>query len=241
LTTSLFAATVMEPGTIKPEMIVPGTIVPVELKSSLNTNKAKPGEVITARVAQDVPLPGGSTIPAGAKIIGHVVEVRPADLALRFDVAMVDGHKVAITASLRALASMMAVWEAQLPTTGPDRGTPESAWTTVQVGGEVVYRGGGPVVSGREIVGRPTSDGVLIRARSQLGGACRGEPEDNNRPQAFWVFSSTACGTYDLPHVRIAHAGRSAPLGEIVLASDTNVLNIRSGSGMLLRITSIGK
>jgi leader peptidase (prepilin peptidase)/N-methyltransferase len=36
-----------------------------------------PGQVITARVMQDVPLPGGK-IPAGAKIIGHIISVTPA-------------------------------------------------------------------------------------------------------------------------------------------------------------------
>ena len=56
-----------------------GTILPVALNSSLNSRKVKPGQVITARVMQDVPLSPGSTIHAGAKVIGHVIDVKPAN------------------------------------------------------------------------------------------------------------------------------------------------------------------
>src|SRR5271169_1374688 len=55
-----------------------GTILPVALNSSLNSRKVKSGQVITARVMQDVPLPG-STIHAGAKVIGRVIDVKPAN------------------------------------------------------------------------------------------------------------------------------------------------------------------
>lgn len=188
------------------ESVIPaGTILPVELNSSLNSKKSKAGQVITARIMQDVPLPRGSKIRAGAKVIGQVVRVRQANstsgakLALRFDTVVVSKRRILITTSLRALASSMAVWEAQLPKTGPDHGTPENAWTTVQVGNdEVVYRGGGPVVNGMQVVGHPTSNGVLVQVASVPGMTCRGQIEGNDRPQALWVFSSDACGTYDV-------------------------------------------
>lgn len=223
-----------------------GTILPVELKSSLNSKKSKAGQPITGRIRQDVPLPGGSTIHSGAKVIGHVVGVGPASktsgalLVMRFDTVIVSKRRIPVTTSLRVLASSMAVWGAQLPKTGPDYGTPKNAWNTVQVGGdEVVYRGGGPVVNGKQIVGRPTNDsGVLARVASKPGSMCRGQLQGDDRLQAFWVFSSDACGTYDLPHVTIIHAGRSEPMGEIVLASDKDELNVRAGSGMLLRVNS---
>jgi len=55
-----------------------GTILPVALNSSLNSRKVKPGQVITARVMQDVPLSPGSSIHAGTKVIGRVLGVNPA-------------------------------------------------------------------------------------------------------------------------------------------------------------------
>jgi hypothetical protein len=219
-----------------------GTIIPVELKSSLNSRKLKPGEIITARVMQDVPLSSGSVIHAGAKVVGHVVDVKPAkgasdaQVSFRFDTLVVSKRRIPIVTNLRALASMMAVEQAQLPETGPDRGTSENAWTTDQIGGEVVYRGGGPVANGLRSVGEPTANGVLVHVSAKPGTACRGEIEGNHQLQALWVFSSDACGIYDLPNLAILHTGRDAPVGEITLASDKGDLNVRSGSGMLLRV-----
>jgi hypothetical protein len=219
-----------------------GTILPVALSSSLNSRKLKPGQIITARVMQDVPLSPGSAIHAGAKVTGHVVDVKPADakqgvqISFRFDTLLVSKRRIPITTDLRALASMMAVEQAQLPESGPDRGTSANAWTTDQIGGEVVYRGGGPVARGLQPVGEPTANGVLVHVSAKPGAGCRGEIEDNDRLQALWVFSSDACGTYDLPNLAIVHAGRDAPIGEITLASDKGDVNVRPGSGMLLRV-----
>ena len=219
-----------------------GTIVPVALNSSLNSRKVKPGQVITARVMQDVPLSPGSTIHAGDKVIGRVIDVRPANggtgaqVSFRFDTLVVSKRRIPIITNLRALASMMAVEAAQLPESGPDRGTSQNAWTTDQIGGEVVYRGGGPVADGLRSVGEPTYGGVLVHVSAKPGSQCRGEIEGNDRLQALWVFSSDACGVYDFADLAIVHAGRTDPVGEITLASDKGEVNIRAGSGMLLRV-----
>ena len=222
-----------------------GTILPVALNSSLNSRKVKPGHVITARVMQDVPLLPGSKIREGAKVIGHVVDVKPANgasgaqMSFRFDTLVVSKQRIAINTNLRALASMMAVEDAQIPESGPDRGTPESVWTTDQIGGEVVYRGGGPVANGLQFVGEPTSaHGVLVHVSGKPGTKCRGEVDGNDRLQALWVFSSDACGAYDFADLEIAHAGRTNPVGEITLKSGKGDLNLRGGSGMLLRVNN---
>jgi hypothetical protein len=221
-----------------------GTILPVRLNSSLNSRKVKTGQVITGRVAQDVPLSSGAKIHAGAKVIGHVVHVKPAmggsgaQVSIRFDTLVLSRRQIPVTTNLRALASMMAVEEAQVPDTGPDRGTPENAWTTDQIGGEVVYRGGGPVAKGLQSVGEPTANGVLVHVSDEPGTKCRGESDNDNRLQALWLFSSDACGTYGFADLAIAHAGRTSPVGEITLASDHGDFNVQSGAGMLLRLNN---
>jgi len=193
-------------------------------------------------VMQDVPLSPGSKIHAGAKVIGHVIDVKPAtgtsgaQVSLRFDTLMVSKRRIPITTHVRALASMMAVEEAQVPENGPDRGTPPAAWTTDQIGGEVVYRGGGPVANGLLPVGEPTYGGVLVHVSGKPGTKCRGEIDGDNRLQALWVFSSDACGTYGFADLAIAHAGRDNPIGEITLTSNRGDVNVRAGSGMLLRV-----
>lgn len=218
-----------------------GTILPLQLNSSLNSRKSKPGQVVTARVMQDVPLASGGKIRAGAKAIGRVLDVSEAKngmgarISLRFDTLEVSRRRIPITTNLRALASMMEVEDAQIPKTGPDRGTPEDAWTTVQIGGNVVYRGGGPVANGLNVVGTPAANGVLVRVASKPGAPCRGSLV-GDRLQALWVFSADACGTYGFSDLTIAHAGRSNPVGQITLASEKKNIDVRGGSGLLLRV-----
>jgi hypothetical protein len=193
---------------------------------------------------QDVPLPGGSAIHAGAKVIGQVVSVTsassisPASVTLQFDTLETRGPKIPISTNLRAIASFVDVDQAQIPIFGPDRGTPEDAWTTVQIGGEAVYRGGGPVEGLQGNVGKPVDGGVLSRVHADPERGCRGAIDANDRPQALWVFSSDACGAYDLPNLTVRHSGRSNPVGQITLASTKGQVNVRAGAGMLLRVNA---
>lgn len=225
------------------ESIPAGTILPVQLNSSLST-KAKPGQPISARVMQNVPLGKHSKIRAGSTLVGHVLDVRPAasgstaQITFVFDTLKIRHQSIPIVTSLRALASMVEVGDAQIPATGPDRGTAPEVYTTVQVGGEVVYRGGGPVMNGREVVGKPVPDGVLAQPRSTESGKCRGPIDGNDRPQALWIFSTDACGIYGVHGLEVVHSGRSDPRGQIVLATKTNDLKVRGGSGLLLRVLS---
>jgi hypothetical protein len=221
--------------------IPPGTVLPAQLNSSLNSRKNKPGDRVTARIMQDVPLSSGK-IRAGAKVVGRVVSVKPsqngqpAQITLRFDAVNFGRHSIAVITDLRALASMMEVEDAHIPPAGPDRGTP-GAWETRNlIGGEVAYGQGGPVVHGADIIGHSLFGGVLIPARASADMGCRGEVAGNNRPQAFWVFASDACGVYGMDDVQIAHAGRTATVGEITLTTKTGNVEIRSGSGILLRV-----
>jgi hypothetical protein len=84
-----------------------GTILPLGLNSSLNSKRTKPGKIISARLMQDVSLPTGSKIRAGATAIGRVIDVSPADYASRgkvsfqFDALVVSKQRIRILTSLR--------------------------------------------------------------------------------------------------------------------------------------------
>ena len=230
-----------------PEQIPAGTVLPVELNMSLSL-KSNPGQVITARVMQNVLVGPGFKIRAGSKILGHVIEVvRPApgsdaEITFSFDALKISHNTIIpIVTDLRALASFVALNDAQIPDTGPDRGTAPAVYTTNQVGGDVVFRGGGPVTDGEEVVGKPVPGGVLGQVRPNPSGECRGSIEGNERPQALWLFSTDACGAYGYPGLTIAHAGRSDPVGRITLSAKEGGLNVRGGSGMLLRVISSGQ
>lgn len=77
--------------------IPPGTILPARLNTSLNLRKIHPGQKITARVMQDVPLPSGRQIRSGSTLAGKIIGVEPgssgnpAKVSFRFD-RLADSH-----------------------------------------------------------------------------------------------------------------------------------------------------
>ena len=194
---------------------------------------------------QDVPLPGGQKIPKGSKVFGKVVATSPTagntnrTISFQFDHIRVREETIPLTTNLRAIAGYVEIEQAQIPVFSSGEGEVYDWLPTVQIGGDSVFGRDGTVTrwnDSSQVVGRSTADGVVghINAREDRG--CRGALYGNDAPQALWVFSSDACGVYGLPHVAIAHAGRSDPTGLIVLKSSGSKLNMPSGTGMLLRV-----
>jgi hypothetical protein len=227
--------------------IPPGTILPVHLNSTISSAKTKPGQAITPRIMQDIPLsPGQQRIRAGGKLIGHIVEVPPATagakthIGLQFDKLVSPHQTISITTNLRAIAGFMEVLAAQIPF-GAGESNDDQWLTTVQVGGDVAYGEGGPVTSSKNsnmVVGKLIKGGLVGQVRAKEGTKCRGAIDGNDSPQALWVFSSDACAAYGLEGISIAQAGRTGPVGVIVLTSDKGNLKIAAGAGLLLRVNA---
>lgn len=224
------------------ETVPAGTLLPVQLETTVDAHHAKAGQEITSRIMQDVPLGNGKTIKAGAKLRGHIVEVNRANscgktrVVLIFDRLKTSAGDLPIRTSLRAIGSLMEVFDAQLPTNAfADRGTSTSDWVTVQIGGAAVYRGNGKVIDGADVVGKATEGGdVTAKPLPSKSAGCRG-PSPGMPDQAFWLFSPAACGVYGFRDLQIANAGRDHPAGQIILES-SGKLRIPSGSGFLLRV-----
>jgi hypothetical protein len=226
--------------------IPPGTILPVVLRSTISPERTKQGQTVRGEIAQDVPLLGGAKIRKGSKIEGQVVDVasagtgRGAKVSIRFDTIYVNGQVIPLKTDLRALAGFMEVREAAEPTMGIGEGDDYNWATTTQIGGDSVFGVGGMVASAHntdEIVGKSlTSGGVLGQLNPNESGECRGATDGNNSPQALWVFSSDACGTYGLSKVTISDHGRTDPVGTFTLDLQTQKTKLQSGDGMLLRV-----
>jgi len=224
-----------------------GTILPIRLNHGFSSNSTRVGQQLTGRIMQDVPLPnsrpGSGKIPEGSKVIGTILSVSTAGSnnagKITFQFAQIEIHhrRMAMVTNLRAIASPMEVQFAQIPETTSGFGTPYVWATTSLIGGDVKYGVGGPVTDrGSQVVGEGTYDGVLVHVRAQLESGCRGELEGSHDVQALWVFSADSCGVYGVSGTRIEHTGRSTPAGEITLSAESGNVNIRSGSGMLLRV-----
>jgi hypothetical protein len=222
-----------------------GTILPLMMSNTVNSAKSKPGEKISGKLMQDVVLPSGVRIPTGARIEGRVVETSlpsapgVARLAVRFDRLISNKKEFPINVSLRALASMQDVFEAQPPVGSfDDYGTSSSDWTTVQVGGAAVYRGDGTVRDAMQIVGRATDYGaVTAKLLPAPKRGCAANQAESEREQSLWVFSPWACGTYGFEDLNIAHRGTTPPVGTIEFSSPAPI-QLRGGSGWLLRVVA---
>jgi hypothetical protein len=220
-----------------------GTILPASLENGLKAQDARKGDVVELRIRQDVPLPHGDKIPARSKVTGYVASSeRDSDgtglrLSLRFDKLEYHDKTVAIVTSLRAMASLQAVRWSQMPMSGADGGTPPGWGTTVLVGGDIRYGDGGKVrTASKLVVGKGVRGGVLVHVRANPENDCEGPVNGDDHPQALWVFSSGACGLYDLDGVTMARNGRSDPLGEITLSFEKEGKKLPSGTGLLLRV-----
>lgn len=225
------------PGIAAAQSALPtGTVVPVTLVHGVNARQARADQPIHAKVIQSIP---GTAIKGGTRVVGRIVSaaVQPDGterLEIRFHALEVGGSQIPLQAHLRALASFAEVQDAQIPEVQADSGTPPQFATTRQIGGEEVYRGGGPVASGELIVGKPVSDGVLVTPRSN--GRCQGTMDGNKSEQAFWLFSSDACGVYGFPNLEIASAAPAQSPDAIVLASSRGHLKLPAGTALLLRV-----
>jgi hypothetical protein len=209
-----------------------GTVIPIMLTMTLDSSKARPGDRVMGKIMEDVPLPTGERIPEGSKVFGHVAEVQmhqgdsPALLSLQFDKLVFHGHEVVVRANVRALASMMAVSQAQVPLFEPDT-TPKSAVMLAPVGGEAAFR-----------PDNPEKSRGFVRFSGDLAPGCGGRIDKDGGTGALWVFSPYACGAYGFGKgLIIVNDGSTEPQGSIVLASQKAV-SVHAGSGWLLRVES---
>jgi hypothetical protein len=215
-----------------------GTALPVTLGATLDARKDKPGQKIEARLMQDVPLPSGQKIKAGAHIIGHIVETTRLPgggyrMALKFDQLASGGKTVPLTLIARAIAAMNNVYQAELPIDAESNYEPSTQWVMRQIGGEVVNRGRGRITSEEGLVGH--WDGAAWgKLTSSDSGDCRAA-DGNGINQALWLFSTSACGLYGLEGMKLVHDGRTDPVGQIILESSKDI-HIGGGSGWFLLV-----
>jgi len=219
------------------QQIPSGTILPAMLDDSLDSGRSKPGQQISAKLRQDVPLPNGQKIKRNSKVSGHVIAVsaaNPATITFQFDHVELGKSSAPVSIRLRAVASMQAVADARQPA-NPNSGYGSTPWDWNMglIGGQAAFNGQRIVKSqdGR-VVGKVVEPGQIEgvpMANPERG--CTGAPQ-GGREQAFWLFSTDACGAYGFKDLTVGEKP-GAP-GQIVLQSPQKIV-IRDGSGLLLQ------
>jgi len=208
-----------------------GTVLPVSVKSRIESKKEATGKKFEGSVMQEVLSSDGRVIKRGARVSGHIVSASDSKLVLRFDSVEDSGQTIPLNVRLLAVASMTSVADAESPVNAvPD--LPTNEWTTRQVGGDVVFRGRGITKSASGVTGKwLDGSNVLMMLTPNPDVGCENGP-GYERVQSLWLFSSAACGTYGFKDLTIARDESTTP-GNIELDSESNV-DIRPGSGWLL-------
>jgi hypothetical protein len=220
-----------------------GYILPVHLERALSVRHARAGDSLETRIMQEVPLPNRGKVPVRSLVNGTILHVaRDEDeigvtVTLRFDTLIERRRSFSVVTGLRAIASNLAVHEAQLPLNQVDEAQPLGWASTVQIGGDYRF-GDGDKVRNRwkETVGRAVPGGVLVNVTANPRMGCAGPEAGETPPQALWVFSADACGVFGLKGMQLTHNGQSVPLGEISLHFKKADMVLRAGTGLLLTV-----
>ena len=224
------------------QQIPSGTLLPAMLDDTFDSDKSKPGEAISAKLRQDVPLPGGGKIKRESKILGHVVAVSPASngnpyqITVQFEQIEVNKRPVTISVGLRAYATMELVAQSRQPANA-NGGSGTSVWdlNLSQIGGQIAYNGQKVVKWKGQVVGRIPQPGWVLgvpMANPEFG--CAG-PGANTAEQAFWVFSTNACGIYGNNDLTLVSGVGGTSPGQIEFKSPKKI-TVRGGSGWLLQV-----
>jgi hypothetical protein len=236
----LFAATVLVSSAAFAQVasaasLAPQTVLPIVFTQTVSAAQAHAGDVVLAKTTQTIRLANGTTVPAGAKVTGHVVAAsafhydstpyakqRPAQLAIQFDTLQTSSMKLPLHVTVRALASPIATNDAS----SPKSTDLDSLATTTQIGGdqltpsqtEVRDRSG-------DVVAYNHRDGVY--AHLIANGTCDGSGSE----VSVGIFSASACGLYGFGPVALA----GAP-GQLALASTHGSPEIWKHSMALLEV-----
>ena len=144
--------------------LAPGMPIYADLKSGLDSKKAKNGDAVNAQTSEAVKSSDGRTIlPKGTKLIGHVAQATAKSkgdgqsaLGIIFDKAILkDGGEVPLSAGIQALASPATF--SSVPDAGPPQSTANMGTTQTSPMG----RSGPPV--------RPSAH---TRSRSSATPSC---------------------------------------------------------------------
>ena len=214
-----------------PSPLLPqGAVMVVELEKSINAKKARTGDLVKARVAQDLVSGGRVVIPRGSRAIGHVTEVRlrgqenpQSILGLVFDkVNLKHGEEVTFNGTLQALAP---------PVQSPDFLGSSTYDSEANLSQPVSHGGSRPLVNPRDTVDHTRGD-ALQNA---------GDPSTYSREPNALLNGALGIGNrgvFGMPDISFRlQPGTSAP----ELISTRTSIKLESGTQMVLKVGGSGQ
>jgi hypothetical protein len=224
------------------------TAVPVRFVHSVDAQKAKVGDTVTAKTMQVILLPGGASIDKGTVVVGHVVAVQPFHfdptpyvhqspslISIHFDSLQKGDSVTPVNLSVRAIASTIDSREAAYPHSNADA-DPLGEMTLI---GGTSYSPLGKMIQSDDgdAIGYNRKGGVFARliasGSSGRGSSIRCEGTDTE--QSVAIFSPDACGMYGFAGDYILENGQDGS-GTFTLAVRGHSEKLYAGSTALLQV-----
>jgi len=214
-----------------------GTAFNAILSDGIDTRRARPGDVVTAEVAEDVSYQRTVIFPKGTKVIGHIVRATSGGhgragsaLFVQFDKALLkDGQEVILNAGIQALAV-----GAVAPLSDTDgRGSRDVATSAaLNPPAEPGAEGAEPALTAS------TNDALIVSTiydtprrglRPPLFAAPAAEGELNSEG----MFTPDSKGAFGRPDVKVYTPTSEGSHGTVLLSAKKN-MHLDSGTRLLL-------
>ena len=220
--------------------LAPQTTLPIVFTNTISARNARSGDVVHAKTLQTVLLGNGRSIPAGARVVGHVMEAMPfiydktpyakqknSILAIHFDSVEADGAKLPLHVTVRAMADYFATNAAREPkSTDLD-----PLGTLTLVGGDLLTPSQSEVRDrDDDVVGYNRHGGVY--AHLIANGRCDG----TSREVSMGIYSASACGLYGYTNLSATEFGSAAAPSNLTLVSHRRSPEIVKQSTALLEV-----
>jgi len=218
-----------------------GTTLNAELSRSLDSKKAKPGDVVTAQTTQAVKVDGKIVIQSNSKLVGHVTRASArakgdsdSVLAVQFDRAVLkDGHEMPLQVTLQAMAS--------------DQGTPPVNGDDLQPVGNIeggaagagaagnrgTVGGVGSTVGGAASGAASTVPRTIDQSGTTAGAAAGVAGQAAGGVTTSGELKPTSRGVYGLNGLTLNGNGANSSEGAVIISAGKNV-HLDSGTRLLL-------
>lgn len=211
----------------QPTKIAAGTVIPAELSKTVDAKKAKQGDKVEAKVAQDLLSNGQVVIPRGSKITGHVTAAKPHDkadpasnLGIAFDqIEIKNKGPLQFQASIQALAKPMNMMSPSMNPAG-----------AAEPSGSNGTGNSGPMTggAGRTGMSSPSSATTGAAAPSDASADPQGAAPTGT------ALSASSQGVVGMEGLTMQANSGDAAQGTVISSADKNV-KLESGTQLILR------
>ncbi len=240
---ALSSASLLAQNSSSASILATPTTLPVVFTNTVSAAGSHPGDRVEARTSQIVHLAGGTAIPAGTRITGHVVAAsafvydktpyarqKQSVLSVHFDSIAWGGQMLPLKVMVRAMADPVTSGEAR-ETKGSQDGDPFPEME--QIGGDIYAPYDREVKnSDGDVVGYNKRGGVY--AHLIANGHCDGSSVE----VSVGIYSASACGLYGFVSVAATETGSAAQPSTLTLASTRVSPKIWKYSTALLEVVN---